>query len=421
MNMRVALKRLLRWLAISILFVVVLFGAVAGVVGRHAGYPAPSGPYAVGRTTFRWEDASRPETMTSREDDHREVVVHLWYPADTTEGARPAPYVPDLEAIRGALEERSTLERFKLFGLRFIRSHALADPELAQARDRYPVLLFSPGNDTNGAFYSAVIEELVSHGHVVAAIDHPYDVMAARLSDGRVATFAGERWPAPTANAAGGEDDHVRFYRERVGVRAEDARFVLNRLEALNAAPESRFHARLDLAAVGIFGHSVGGVTAGTACLLDPRMRACLNMDGLMAGQAYLPGANGVGPRQSFMLLMKAVLPPSDDRLAAWGVSREQWQAVYAEGESRLRAQVRGVESESYRAVIRGATHGSFTDVPLLSPSLRPAETRQKARIMQAVRAYTLAFFDKQLRDGRAPLLEVSAQDYPEVMLEVYV
>jgi hypothetical protein len=64
-------------------------------------------------------------------------------------------------------------------------------------------------------------EGLASHGYIVAAVDHPYDDIAVRLSDGRVVKQAKE--------PAGGEE-LLRYQRERVRVRMDDVRFVLDQI-----------------------------------------------------------------------------------------------------------------------------------------------------------------------------------------------
>jgi predicted dienelactone hydrolase len=43
--------------------------------------PAPTGLQVVGRTTFHWIDVNRPEVLSGRPDDKREVAVRVWYPA----------------------------------------------------------------------------------------------------------------------------------------------------------------------------------------------------------------------------------------------------------------------------------------------------------------------------------------------------
>jgi hypothetical protein len=183
--------RWIRWVTLTMLLVVLVPIAVFAIALRQSGFTAPRGPHSVGRTTLRWIDGDRPEVMTDEPGDRREVVVQLWYPAVPDALARRAPYVPDLDMLGATLADSGEVGRLARFGLRFIHTHALADAAVAPAAGGFPVLIFSPGNATNTSFYTALIEELVSQGYVVAAIDHPYDVAAVRLSENRVAGYAG--------------------------------------------------------------------------------------------------------------------------------------------------------------------------------------------------------------------------------------
>jgi len=60
--------------------------------------PAPTGPYAVGQTVFRWVDNSRPEVMTDVPDDFREVNATIWYPAEPGTGTK-SPYFSGLSKV----------------------------------------------------------------------------------------------------------------------------------------------------------------------------------------------------------------------------------------------------------------------------------------------------------------------------------
>src|SRR5947208_4413637 len=80
-----------------------------------------------------------------------------------------------------------------------------------------------------------------------------------------------------------------RAYREYVSDEqrsqpgwVDDTKLVLDRLS--NVPPKSaagQLAARLDISRLGVFGHSMGGVTAGQFCLEDRRCRAGLNLDGI--------------------------------------------------------------------------------------------------------------------------------------------
>lgn len=60
--------------------------------------PAPTGSYQTGRLSFHWKDATRDELETKAPNDKRELMVHLFYPADAKAADNRAAYVPDADA-----------------------------------------------------------------------------------------------------------------------------------------------------------------------------------------------------------------------------------------------------------------------------------------------------------------------------------
>ena len=160
--------------------------------------------------------------------------MDVWYPADPGAEAQPAEYLPDMAILNKKFGPEAML-------VSPIKGHALAAPPIAAGANRFPVLVFSPGMGTNGSQYAFLVEELVSHGYLVATIDHPFQSRAIAYPDGRIVT-AVESPP---------ESDPVKYaenYRKTIELRARDVRFVLDQLKRLNAGElDQRFAQRLDL------------------------------------------------------------------------------------------------------------------------------------------------------------------------------
>jgi hypothetical protein len=271
-----------------------------------------------------------------------------------------------------------------------------------------PLILFLPGNEMNAAQYSSLLAELASQGYAVAAIDHPYDSRAVRLANGKVAAFAGAKWPPP---APGGptpaETPHSIFYRSRVEARVADARFVLTRLTEQLAG-------KLNPTAVGIAGHSVGGVAAGHACQQDKRFRACLNLDGSTADGPFYLTAAGRAFDQPYLMMTKP-FAPSDDRLREWGITRDTWSRNYRK---RLDSYFGAIGGGSMRVTVVGAAHNSFSDDAIVMGLLAKAAGAEDARkLLAIVRRYTVAFFDRHLRGAEATALEIQPP-FPEVAID---
>ncbi|MCW5717216.1 MAG: hypothetical protein KIS68_05230 [Bauldia sp.] len=356
------------WKRAAILVGVLLVMAAASLYVQAA-LPGPTGPYSVGRTEFRFVDEARLEIATGDPLDVREVPVEVWYPAVAGTG-RVAPYFPGLDAVRDGLRRSGEVASLELLGLPLIRSGEWLDAELAGNPDRFPLVLFSPGNGTNAEFYATIAGDLASHGFVVVAINHPYDIAAVALAGGEVAVFP--RRSGPT---------RPEELEERVDVRAADILFVLDRLASLSAAGDA-LASRLDFGRVAALGHSIGGIAAAQACIRDVRFRACGNLDGIQAGGPFAVIDLLTGPDVPFLFMTKeSGLAPGLVRLL-----EERYSATYA-------------------VLIDGARHDSFSDAAVLRPSLLPFRNAAD-RHLELIRQTTLAFLTAAFGGWRPALVD---------------
>lgn len=335
--------------------------------------PPSGGAYLVGRTILRWVDSSRPEALTENPNDFREVVAMVWYPAEPGTGMK-AGYFPNLDSVADTLVESGEVGWWQIAGLRFIRSESQLDAAVAKAANPFPVLIFSPGNGTNIEFYTSLASEIASHGYIVIGLNHPYDVPAVELSNGQIAPYDKDQWLLNV-------EQHQAYSTERVKVRTADLIFVLDQLEGMNF--NSLSAGLIDLDAVAVAGHSLGGIAASEACRADARFKACMNFDGWQRGGPFSMEESANPPEQPFLFLTKeSRLPPK---------VLKRFEAM----------------PESYWVVVHGASHQSFTDGPLLQPSFLPTPN-QADRIMGLIQEYTLVFLDRMLKGKSNRLLSTS-------------
>ena len=268
-----------------------------------------------------------------------------------------------------------------------LKTHALAGPPVVKGSARYPVLIFSPGMGNNAAQYTALVEELVSHGYIVAAVDHPYQSRAIAYPDGRTA-FVLQPSQEQLASAEKARDD----YRQRVEARSADMRFTLERLQRLNAGEDGKqFVGRLDPQRVGVLGHSIGGVAAPEACKDDPRFKAAVNMDGHASPLPFIPDKDGRGPRQPFMELTDVERTWTDQELAKQKTTREEVDRRTRANKVRVDEAMRTIAGGSFRVSIPGARHQSFADTVVLDTGT----PEERYRRIQIIRDYVRAFLTR--------------------------
>jgi EmrB/QacA subfamily drug resistance transporter len=364
----------------------VVVSAAAATTTRRAAaepvlvIPAPTGAYPVGTRSIELVDRSRREPGTSGTEP-RSFVVQLWYPRAAGNGRRERympPGVAAFVAADGGLPA-SIFTRVKLA--------AISDAAPRRRAGGWPVVLFSTGYGVERQLYSGLVQDLASHGYVVAAIDHPHDAGIVSFPDGHTVSIG----------TVGESDDAIS---KALTVRVADTRYVLDALRRLDR--RAPFAGILDLDRVGMFGHSLGGAAAAAAMRVDRRIDAGLDMDGLLFGRVAVTGLE-----RPFMLFSADPGFRQKPNLARfWGHLR----------------------GPRYAVDFAGAAHLAFSDLVFLVPQLAGTrEAAAQARIQPLVgtvdpavayaaeRAHVLAFFDRTL-SGRGAV-PTRVESFPGVRI----
>ena len=367
-SLSVTVTRLLGWgLLLASGAVVVLLGGLWLEHRVGATLPVPTGPFAVGRTGFVWDDR---------------LTVWIWYPAD-------APTVADdyLPAdIRGAMQrQRPAVINFLTSDLAKVRSYSARDVPVSTRERAYPVVIFRGGGQGAALNYQSLTQDLASHGFIVVGLD--------------------TRGGGNPENCDGRQDEEGCATAMMTPLLTDIGR-TIDHLGQLNH-DDARFAGRLDLTRIGLFGHSFGGAQSAQFCAQDARCRAGIDIDGRPLGDVIRRGI-----RVPFMFLMADHEADNDP------VSRRilgQLQAIYDQQPPSTRV----------RADIRGAHHFTFSDdgAVLKSPVLRLLlRVRAGLRIagprQLAVTAYAVhTFFNHHLKKASTAPLKLPSPEYPELLI----
>ena len=354
--------------------------------------PAPDGPFAVGTTILHLSDVSRPEIYSDEPGAVRELMVQFWYPADAAASGEPAPYIDRVDLAAPVLARSLDLPSFALNHLALARPNSLLDVPLLDGGP-YPVVIFSHGIAVGFRGQNTLqMEALASHGYVVAAIDHTYGGGFTVLPGDRVILYAREKiFPSGSTTSAEA--------MPLVASWAADQAFVLDFLALLDQgdAADGRFRDGLDLAHIGVYGHSTGAGAAAQLCAVDSRCTAVALLDGWVEPVAGEVIATGL-----------------DRPVLALSTSTWLGRDNAARGEALLAAG----DAPTYDVRIAGTSHYDFSDLPLLSP-LAPAlglsGELDGPYTTEIVRRYLLAFFDTYLKEMPVPLLTEPLSPFPEV------
>lgn len=366
-------------------------------------FPQPSGPYAIGTVTYHWVDLDRLELFSPEPDDHRELMVQIWYPAEDRRSSPRAPYMPDAAEVGPVLAGFLGAPASSLFGLKDVTTNAVSSAPVADQRATFPVIVLLVGiKGSYRQLHTFQVEELVSHGYVVAVPDQPYTAATVVFPDGRQVAYD-ERWDPPRG----------RFFHDHVPYVANDATFVLDQLAILDQAdPQGILIGRLDLDRVGLIGHSFGAVIGGEACRLDPRFRTSLLEDAFMPASVVRAGL-----WQPTMFITRDAETMRLERREAGG-----WpESDIEETLSTSRAVYEELPDLGYYVEVSGMFHLDMTDAPFLAPFVPwPGLSGPigRERVHRIINAYSLAFFDQVLRGESSSLLAGPSHPFPEARLE---
>ncbi|GAA0391420.1 carboxylic ester hydrolase [Paenibacillus motobuensis] len=403
-----------RWKAVLFGGVTVVYAAVAIVLPLLFpvfSFSGPTGPYAIGTATYHWTDSAREEKFTEASGDSRELMVQIWYPANSEATGKAAPYLSDPAAYVEGLHELLQLPEFLFSGLKLVNTHAITNARLADTESKYPVLLFSHGFMGYKNQNTFQVEQLASHGYIVVGIEHAYSSVASVFPDQHVVKFDSE-------GKTGYEQMKYSFMDERNQVWVEDAKFVLDQIEALSANdPGGLFTGRIDLEHMGMFGHSFGGATTVQMLLDDSRIKAGIDMDGVLYGEKRIPA---YGLKKPFLLMsaddtLKGVDHTGDAEIAALGTDREEIAAYYDELFARYEPVTAG---GNYWMTFKHSKHMSFSDLYLLTPLFGWMEGVDVRGTHELINEYTLDFFDHYLKGQPLQYLDCNLGDHPEYTLQ---
>jgi predicted dienelactone hydrolase len=301
-----------------------------------------------------------------------------------------------------------------------VETHAIVDAAPLGGATPLPVLIFSHGYTGPASAYSALLEDLASHGYVVLSIVHSYEAVAATLSNGSAANMldsAGSmrreildvlgEWKDEDSTMARvtratDEAEKLRLLRGYISSVpkttavidrwVKDTKLVLDRLSSLPpAAIGGQLARRIDMSRIGVFGHSMGGVVAGQFCVEDKRCRAGLNLDGIPQSGSMID----TRMRQPFLMVYSA-------RPGRLGAS----DAIYRRATSRY-----------YRVDVDSTRHIDFSDMIFWGGPLRKAGASGSippTRAAELTRRIVREYFDQELRAKPSPLLSGKI-DLPDV------
>jgi dienelactone hydrolase len=352
-------------MSVMLLAVLPLFvaGSVPALADGHCPakpLPSPSGKYAVGSVVLPVQKLNG--TGTSRQ-------VQLWYPVQPRTKGNRAHYVPDPQVIRVLHSVRFLDQADCVFDVwQSMLLTTMANAPITSGQ--FPFVIVAPGAGMPRFSYTYYAEQLAADGYVVATVD--FGEGGALVRDGKLLA------EGPVIN---NETDYDKYAHEM----ALHISGLLDDL-AFKSAPREPSLVRniaehIDRSRIAAIGHSLGGAASLNACQADPRITACVDMDGAVQNPVAAQGIK----TSALVLLSKPEY--TDEELIKKGSDPVKWKAQGATRLAGLAHLVSQPGPDAWIISVRRTGHLSFSDAPY---TMQTTLTRFGGRYLDPQRTLTI-------------------------------
>ena len=355
---------------------------------------APTGTYPVGTKTFHLVDSTRSAWYQDKNENARELMVRVWYPAKKNSVNHRAPYVKDYALVRDVITKNFDMPEYLMDNLGTIECNAWLDAEPVAGRATFPIIIFSHGHRGMKIQNTTQVEELASHGYIVIACDHTYDSGVTVLPGNRV-IFSRSGLPD------GINEDEGRKIREmQIDIRSADITFIIDKV-SLDFFGDPGLAKISDLNNIGIFGHSFGGGTSIFTTYNDNRIDAVFGLDSWFM------------PIPSRLVNQDLKKPFGHLGQVNWGESNNY---------SILDTLASNNSDLSVHFSVEGSTHFDFTDFSQFSRITKWYGSGEisSARIRMIMNRLLLDFFDHCLKNGKNFDPKSYKEHFPELTTHIY-
>jgi len=264
---------------LQILFITIFVSSCSFVVKKTANIQninLVTGQHLIGTKRMVWIDSTRTNWFLDGYGPYRQLMAQIWYPADASallSSVKKSKYIDNKKALTYTIE----LQGYKIpeiltNQIGSIKCNSWEDASPVSNK-KFPILIFSHGHGGLRTQNTNQVEELVSHGYIVIAVDHTYDAGFVEFPDGNIAYSLTSKPEGERLN-----ETPETFYT-RFGYRVDDIDFVINKIDSFDDY-DLNISAIMDKNNIGIFGHSFGCLTSVYATYFNDRIKSCFGLDG---------------------------------------------------------------------------------------------------------------------------------------------
>ena len=264
---------------LQILFITIFVTSCSFVVKKTANIQninLVTGQHLIGTKRMVWIDSTRTNWFLDGYGPYRQLMAQIWYPTDASallSSVKKSKYIDNKKALTYTIELQGyEIPEILTNQIGSIKCNSWEDA-LPFSNKKFPILIFSHGHGGLRTQNTNQVEELVSHGYIVIAVDHTYDAGFVEFPDGNIAYSLTAKPEGERLN-----ETPETFYT-RFGYRVDDIDFVINKIDSFDEY-DLNISSIMDKNNIGIFGHSFGCLTSVYATYFNDRIKSCFGLDG---------------------------------------------------------------------------------------------------------------------------------------------
>ena len=232
-----------------------------------------TGIYEVGTKRMEWIDSSRTNWYNGNYGPNRKLMAQVWYPANILGSDKKSNYIDNNKALTYTIELQGyDVPEIFTNQIGLVNCNSWDNPEPLFGK-KFPIIIFSHGHGGLRTQNTNQVEELVSHGYIVIAVDHTFDAGFVEFPNGEVFYSLTSR---PNDNPI--VETSEQFYT-RFGYRVDDINFIIKQIDKFYEI-DNNINAIMNKDNIGIFGHSFGGLTAFYTAYFNDQIKSCFALDG---------------------------------------------------------------------------------------------------------------------------------------------
>jgi dienelactone hydrolase len=354
----------------------------------------PNGEYEIGHISDTLADNSRKDPYNDY-GENRELNIDIYYPAENTSDCKLSEYV-DAESMLSSWGYPAFLGSY----LKNIKANSYINAQVMETDEKWPLVIFSHGMGSIPEAYMSIIENLASNGFVVVCINYTDYSMFSKIDNIIIPFEAND-----VETAMGSKDKgNSTVIKDALAVWSTDTQFVINELRSLNSEVTNE----IDFNNIAIVGHSFGGSVAADVLYKDANIKAGVDLDGPIYGNAL------DGLSQPFLYIISDRASTNYDAIEKAGGDAERVKDIIQHFFNSIDSMCNNSNGDIYKVTIKGSSHSSFGDLLMYSPfkyfDAYPAQINPQ-RALAITNENILGFLNAQLKSSKTDMNTINKDD----------